>query len=96
VKEEVMQDFENFQELSDQDLENVAGGHKNHSFSAPVTTTTDPSSTSVGSGVSVGAYGTGGKFGFDGAITKTVSETIVESNGEGLSISFGFAVGYAF
>ncbi len=82
-----MQDFENFQELSDQDLENVVGGHSHHGSST---------STSVGSGISVGASGTGGIFHIDGAITKTVSETIVQSNGEGLSVSFGFAVGYAF
>ena len=88
-----MQDFENFQELSDSDLENITGGHKHHSSSVP--TPTSPGSTSVGSSVSVGAYGTGGQFGLDGAIAKTVSETIVQSNGEGISISFGFAVGYA-
>ena len=82
-----MQEFENFQELSDQDLENVVGGHSHHNSSL---------STTVSSGVSVTASGSGGKFNIDGAITKTVSETIVESNGEGLSISFGFAVGYAF
>ncbi len=89
-----MQDFENFQELSDSDLENVTGGHKKHSSSVP--TTTGTGSTSVGSSVSVGAYGTGGQFGLNGAIAKTVSETIVTSTGEGLSVSFGFAVGYAF
>ena len=89
-----MQDFENFQELSDQDLEIVAGGHKHYNSTVP--TSTSSGSTTVSSGVSVGASGTGGKFGFDGAIAKTISETIVESNGEGLSVSFGFAVGYAF
>ena len=75
-------------------MENITGGHKHHSSSVP--TTTGSGSTSVGSGVSVGAFGTGGQFGLDGAITKTVSETIVTSTGEGLSVSFGFAVGYAF
>ncbi len=92
-----MQNFEDFQELSDQDLENVVGGRGHHNSSAPTISSTPTSSgTSVGSGISVGASGTGGIFHIDGAIAKTVSETIVQSNGEGLSVSFGFAVGYAF
>ena len=82
-----MQDFENFQELSDQDLENVVGGHNHHSSNTP---------TFVSSGISVSASASGGTFHFDAAITKTVSESILQSNGEGLSVSFGFAVGYAF
>lgn len=77
-----MQDFQQMQELSDEDLEMVSGGKHN----PPAWTNT---------GVSVTAGAGGGKLGIDKVITKTESITI-DVNGESVSASFGIALAFAF
>jgi hypothetical protein len=90
-----MQDFRTIQDLTDQELAIVGGGHRNHG--APLVNQNTPinvQDTLTSADVSVNAHAAGGAFHIDRAIAQTKSITIYE-NGESVSIAFGFAIGMA-
>ena len=90
-----MQEFHTIQELTDQELAIISGGHRHHG--APLANQNTPVNVQdalTSASVSVDAHATGGALHIDRAIAQTKSITIYE-NGESVSIAFGFAIGIA-
>ena len=83
------------QELNDEELVTVSGGHRHHG--APLAsphTPIDVQNTLTSAGVSVDAHASGGALHLDTVIAQTKSITINE-HGESVSIAFGFAMAMA-
>jgi hypothetical protein len=78
-----MQEKPPIYELSDEELEGVVGGSGR-------STLTPTGSSSIGTSVNTTAFAVGGRV--NRALAVTDSNTILTSEGKGLSFAFGFAV----